>query len=119
MGLILVDTSILIDNLPFTVIGVAPPEFFGVDPAVVPDVYLPIHANELLGAAAQFGFRPETYFDRNYYWIQVMARLRPGVTPAQAAKVGARSALPTSWVIRRPAGTSGPRTNSGMLSKSS
>src|SRR5437868_14360681 len=27
---------ILVDNVPFTVIGVAPPEFFGVDPAVAP-----------------------------------------------------------------------------------
>ena len=51
--------SILIDNVPFTVVGVTPPEFFGVDPAAAPDVYLPMHANELLGAGNQFGFRPE------------------------------------------------------------
>jgi hypothetical protein len=36
--------SILVDNIPFTVIGVAPPEFFGVDPAVAPD--LPSVAHE-------------------------------------------------------------------------
>jgi predicted permease len=76
--------SILIDNLPFTVVGVTPPEFFGVDPAAAPDVYLPMHTNELLGAGHQFGFRPETYLDRNYYWTQVMGRLRPGVSIAQA-----------------------------------
>src|SRR5205823_4787354 len=76
--------SILINNLPFTVIGVAPSEFFGVDPAIAPEVYLPLHTNELLGAANQFGFRPERYLDRNYYWIQVMGRLRPGVGIAQA-----------------------------------
>jgi hypothetical protein len=75
---------ILIDNLPFTVVGVAPQEFFGVDPAAVPDVYVPIHVNEYLGATKQFGFRPERYLDRNYYWIQVMGRLRPGVSVAQA-----------------------------------
>src|SRR5207237_10372345 len=34
---------ILVDNIPFTVIGVAPPEFFGVDPAEPPDVYIPSH----------------------------------------------------------------------------
>jgi macrolide transport system ATP-binding/permease protein len=79
-----VGQPILIDNLPFTVVGVTPPEFFGVDPASAPDVYLPIHADELLGAGHQFGFRPEAYLDRNYYWIQVMGRLRPGVTRAQA-----------------------------------
>jgi predicted permease len=79
-----VGQSVLIDNLPFTVVGVTPPEFFGVDPAVVPDVYLPLHANELLGAANQFGFRSGLYLDPNYYWIQILARLRPGVSPAQA-----------------------------------
>jgi macrolide transport system ATP-binding/permease protein len=79
-----VGQSILIDNLPFTVVGVTPPEFFGVDPAAAPDVYLPMHTNELLGAGEQFGFRPEDYLGRNYYWIQVMGRLRPGVSPARA-----------------------------------
>ena len=75
--------TILIDNLPFEVVGVAPPGFFGVDPAVAPDIYLPMHTNELLGAADPFGFKPERYLDRHYYWIQIMARLRPGVTLAQ------------------------------------
>ena len=40
-----VGQPILIDNLPFTVVGVTPPEFFGVDPASAPDVYLPMHTN--------------------------------------------------------------------------
>src|SRR5207247_4178848 len=39
---------VLVDNVPFTVIGVAPPEFFGVDPAVAPDLYLPLHTNLLV-----------------------------------------------------------------------
>ena len=76
--------SILIDNLPFTVIGVAPPGFFGVDPELVPDIYLPMHANILLGAADQFGFRAGGYFAQHYYWVQIMARLRRGVSLAQA-----------------------------------
>jgi len=75
---------ILINNVPFTVVGVAPPDFFGVDPAAAPDVYLPMHTTELLGASNQFGFRREAYLDPNYYWVQVMGRLRPGVTIAQA-----------------------------------
>jgi predicted permease len=79
--------SILIDNLPFTVVGVTPPEFFGVDPAAAPDVYLPLHTNELLGVGHQFGFQPEDYLARNYYWIDVMGRLRPGVSLAQAQAV--------------------------------
>ena len=76
--------SILINNLPFTVVGVTPPEFFGVDPAQVPDVYFPMHANLLLGAADPFGLRSADYLDANYYWLEIMARLRPGVSLAQA-----------------------------------
>ena len=78
---------ILMDNLPFTVVGVTPPEFFGVDPATAPDVYLPMHTNESLGAGHQFGFRSEDYLARNYYWVQVMGRLRPGVSVARAQAV--------------------------------
>src|ERR1700722_15000474 len=82
-----VGQPILIDNLPFTVVGVTPPEFFGVDPAAAPDVYLPMHANLSAEAADQFSEGASQYLDRNYYWIEVMARLRPGVslTQAQAA----------------------------------
>jgi predicted permease len=75
--------SILINNLPFTVIGVAPAEFFGVDPASNPDFYVPMHSNLVLGAGDPFRFQPADYLDGNYYWLQVMARLRPGVTLAQ------------------------------------
>jgi macrolide transport system ATP-binding/permease protein len=75
---------IQIDNLPFTVVGVTPPGFFGVDLAASPDVYLPMHTNELLGAGHQFGFRPSDYLEKNHYWVDVMGRLRPGVSIAQA-----------------------------------
>ena len=74
-----VGQSILINNIPFTVVGVAPPEFFGVNPGIAPDFYLPMHANLLLGATAR-GW----YLNQNVYWIEVMARLRPGVSMAQA-----------------------------------
>ena len=53
-------------------------------PAAAPDLYLPIHANEMLGAADQFGFRPERFINPHDYWVQAMGRLRPGVSLAQA-----------------------------------
>jgi predicted permease len=103
--------QILINNLPFTVTGVTPPGFFGVDPAINPDVYLPMHANELLGAADQFGFRPERYLDGNFYWIQIMARLSPGVTREQAqaalAPVFQRWALGTATTDKQRANLPG------------
>jgi len=72
--------AILVDNVPFTVIGVAPPKFFGVDPAAAPDVYLPLHTTVLLerDRAARI------FADQNFYWLEMMGRLRPGVTIAQA-----------------------------------
>jgi predicted permease len=72
--------SILVDNVPFTVIGVAPPEFFGVDPAASPDVYLPLHTNVLVDGARAARMYP----DENFYWMEMMGRLRPGVSMAQA-----------------------------------
>ena len=48
--------SIRINNLPFTVVGVTMPEFFGVDPSQAPDVYLPMHTNLLLGALDSLWF---------------------------------------------------------------
>jgi macrolide transport system ATP-binding/permease protein len=72
--------SILVDNAPFTVIGVTPPEFFGVDPAAAPDLYLPLHTNLLVDGARAARMYP----DGNFYWIEMMGRLRPGVSMAQA-----------------------------------
>jgi macrolide transport system ATP-binding/permease protein len=75
--------SILINNVPFTVVGVTPPEFFGVDPAAAPDIYLPMHANLVLERGLA-GNPAADYLDPNYYWAQMMARLRPGASVAQA-----------------------------------
>jgi len=71
---------VLVDNVPFTVIGVAPPEFFGVDPAAAPDLYLPLHTNLLVDGARVARMYP----DGNFYWIEMMGRLRPGVSMDQA-----------------------------------
>src|SRR5579859_219381 len=74
---------ILVDNIPFTVIGVAPPEFFGVDPAEAPDLYLPLHTNLLVDDARA----ARLYSDGNFYWIEMIGRLVPGVSMAQAQAV--------------------------------
>jgi macrolide transport system ATP-binding/permease protein len=76
--------SILINNVPFTIVGVAPSQFFGVDPAAAPDFYLPIHSNLLLGTSDGYGGEAADYLAQNDYWIQIAARLRPGVGLAQA-----------------------------------
>jgi len=75
--------SLLINHIPFTIAGVAPPGFFGVDPAAAPDFYLPLRSNLLLrlrGGPAD----AQGYLAQGYYWLEMMARLRPGVTLPQA-----------------------------------
>ena len=74
--------QILINNVPFTVVGVAPPEFFGVDPAAAPGLYLPLRS-ELLFEPGIAG----KYQESNYYWLEMMGRLQPGVSMAQAQAV--------------------------------
>jgi predicted permease len=71
--------EVLVNNLAFTVIGVTPSEFFGVDPGAAPDVYLPMQAGLLLDRDAA-----TARLDPNYYWVQMMGRLREGTSQAQA-----------------------------------
>jgi predicted permease len=68
---------ILIGDVPFTIVGVTPSEFFGVDPGAATDVYLPLHAIRSASALQV----------QNDYWLQIMGRLRPGVSLAQAQAV--------------------------------
>ena len=80
-----VGQSILINNLPFTVAGIAPPEFLGVDPAVAAQFYLPLHSNLLLEPnRGPAGGMVHRYRNPNDYWLEIMGRLRPGVTMATA-----------------------------------
>src|SRR6185295_6870180 len=58
---------VLVDNIPFTVIGVAPPEFFGVDPGAAPDLYLPLHTNVLVDGTQS----ARMYGDENFYWLEI------------------------------------------------
>lgn len=69
--------TVLVNNHPFTIVGVTPPEFFGADPNTVPDLYLPMHASLLLETRDFFG-------NPNFEWVNVMARLQPGVKTVQA-----------------------------------
>ena len=87
--------SILINNVPFVVVGVTPPEFFGVDPASAPDFYVPMRAN---ASPANGGSSAPAaiYLDPHQYWVEIMGRLRPGISLFEA-----RAALPLvfqQWV---------------------
>jgi predicted permease len=69
--------TVLINNHSFTIAGVTPPEFFGADPNTVPNLYLPMHGSPLLETRDLFS-------NPNFEWVNVMARLLPGVNTVQA-----------------------------------
>ena len=73
-----------INNTPVTIIGVLPPEFTGVQRAVdeAPDVAMPI-ALEPQVTLQRSSLQRSLLGAPNFWWVQVMGRLNPGVTPAQ------------------------------------
>jgi predicted permease len=79
-----VGQEVLINNLPFRVVGVAPPGFFGVDPGMAPDVYVPIRTQGLWEPNDRTWATDQRFIDADFEWVEVMARLRPGVTPERA-----------------------------------
>ena len=74
----IVGRKVLINQQPMTVVGVAAPTFHGIDVGEVPSVWIPAS----MSAQAIPGF--DGLLNRRVRWMQVLGRLRPGVTLAQA-----------------------------------
>ena len=79
-----IGTVIRVNNVPVTIVGVLSPEFTGIDQAVseAPDVSLP------LALEPQIMLQPSTLQRSllpaaNFWWLEVMGRLKPGVALAQ------------------------------------
>ena len=79
--------TIRINNKPAVIVGVAPAGFFGAEPGYVLDVYVPIRAKMLLEAPTVVATAGNQYLDRGYSWIEIMGRLKPGVTRERAQAV--------------------------------
>jgi putative ABC transport system permease protein len=72
--------TITLNNYEFTVIGVAPPNFTGLVRGFSSDLWLPLAMSQ----QAIPDDPPDTFANRSLIWLQVMGRLKPGVTPMQA-----------------------------------
>ncbi len=75
----IVGKAILFSGRPFTVVGVAPPFFRGLDLVLDCEFWVP------LGNIDQLLANTSHYDSRFYHWIVVAGRLRPGVTHSEAA----------------------------------
>jgi len=65
---------VTIDRVPFSIAGVAPAGFLGINPGTAHDVWIPLSAMEAI--APTFRWRD----NRGFYILRPMARLRPGVS---------------------------------------
>jgi predicted permease len=73
-----VGQTLLVNGMPFTIVGVAAPGFQSMEWGSLPSLYVPITMQKVV--------EPEWDYlaDRKSYWIDLVGRLRPGVTRAQA-----------------------------------
>jgi len=74
-----IGSSVTLNHFTFTVVGVMPPKFFGVEVGRRPDVYVPLALEPQMDAPYNLiamGWRA--------WWLDVGARLRTGVSLAQA-----------------------------------
>ena len=73
--------NIIVEKVPFNIVGVTPPEFFGVETGRAPAITIPMAAERLI--------RPKSWLPlADYHWLSVMARLQPGVSREQARTEG-------------------------------
>ncbi len=80
-----VGRTLMIERVPFVIVGVTPPSFFGTSPGQAFDVLVPVGSEPLIRGTS-------TRFDQPaQYWLTIMGRLRPGDTIA-----GVTSALKTA-----------------------
>ena len=75
----IVGTRILVNGSPFSIVGVAPPEFFGDIVGRPTDIWFPVTMHD----AANRGYGALN--DPNTYWLLLMGRLKPGVSLQQAS----------------------------------
>jgi predicted permease len=75
--------SLRIHQTIFEVIGVAHPGFFGTTVGEAPDVWVPLMMQDAVYPGRDL-LAPIQALGNNYIWLQVMARLKPGVTLQQS-----------------------------------
>ena len=71
-----VGRNVTLNDVPFTIVGVAPAEFFGVQPGRAVDLWLPLHSEKQV--------LPDSDWGRTSWYLLVMGRLKPGISQSEA-----------------------------------
>lgn len=71
--------TVSLSGHPYTVVGVTPPSFRGLDLVLQPEFWVP------LGNLAKLAPSIPNRESRAFHWLQVVARVKPGITQSQIA----------------------------------
>ncbi|HTG16578.1 MAG TPA: ABC transporter permease, partial [Blastocatellia bacterium] len=74
----ILNKTLIVNGVPMSVVGVARPGFNGVQVGQTPDVFIPISMK------AQMTPNWDGLNDHKDYWLAIIGRLKPGLSPAQA-----------------------------------
>lgn len=81
--------QIMVEDVPVMVVGVTPPEFFGVQTGNREDIWLPVAIEPIMHPGPR-------YANTRYPWLKLLGRLKPGVSIEQAR---AEMAVLFQWTI--------------------
>jgi predicted permease len=82
-----VGKAITVNGVPFTLVGVAAPEFFGVEPGTSIDLWIPLRTQSQVDPGWIAYANPgevSRFMARDDWWVVIMGRLKPGVSEQQA-----------------------------------
>jgi predicted permease len=80
-----VSAGIVLNGAPFTIIGVTPPEFFGLEPGQSVDVSIPLTSVDVVQPQFAAAGSPYDVLTAPFrHWLHLMVRLKDGQTEAQA-----------------------------------
>jgi predicted permease len=89
-----IGSQISISGVPFTIVGVTPAEFFGVEVGTSPQLFLPLMMQPaVMPAAENLLDDPHNFMT----WLNVLARLKPGITGPDAVARLSRVAEVADW----------------------
>jgi hypothetical protein len=77
----IVGKAIVINGVPVTVVGVTPPEFFGLRPGSAINISLPLYIQPLI--LPRWDPKVSLFTAADHGWVLIMGRLKPGVLDRQ------------------------------------
>jgi predicted permease len=85
--------TIQLNLIPMSIVGVNPPEFTGANSVqIAPDVFFPLSMQPVLSPIGIHKDHPSVLDDSEMWWVEVMAREKPGIPSATA------QAAMTTWI---------------------